>query len=220
LVVRLKYCFCLIAFVTAVLCSARAGGLTAAALAREASPASPLLISELRLRGPGGAKDEFVEVYNNTDVDITVGAPDGSAGYAVAASDGVVRFVIPNGTVIPARGHFLGVNSDGYTLAGYPAGNASTARGDASYTNDIADNAGLALFRTASPANFNLATRLDAVGSTSEANALFKEGAGYPALVPLSVNYSFYRAVCGEQGSIPNGGSCGTAGRPDDNNDN
>lgn len=72
--------------------------------------ASPLIISEFRLRGPYGPANEFVEIYNDSDSDVTVQAADGSAGYALAASDGVVRFIIPNGTVIPARGHFLGVN--------------------------------------------------------------------------------------------------------------
>jgi len=38
-----------------------------------------------------------------------------------------------------------------------------------------------------------LADRLDAVGSTSEANTLYKEGTGYPAITPFSINYSFYR---------------------------
>ena len=79
---------------------------------------SPLIISEFRLRGPSGAFDEFVEIYNNTDTDHIVATTDGSAGYALAASDGIARFVIPNGTIIPARGHFLGVNSLGYSLAG------------------------------------------------------------------------------------------------------
>src|SRR5262245_36599619 len=74
---------------------------------------SPLVISEFRLRGPNGASDEFIEIYNNTDVNHTVASSDGSSGYALVASDGIVRFVIPNGTVIPARGHYLGVNSVG-----------------------------------------------------------------------------------------------------------
>lgn len=41
---------------------------------------------------------------------------------------------------------------------------------------------GLALFRTASAANFTIANRLDAVGSVCETNALFKEGAGHAVL--------------------------------------
>ena len=70
-----------------------------------------LIISEFRVRGPNGTNDEFVEIYNNSNNAVNVLASDGSSGYAVAASDGLVRFVIPNGTIIPARGHFLGVNS-------------------------------------------------------------------------------------------------------------
>ncbi|MDT7602958.1 MAG: hypothetical protein QOF61_955 [Acidobacteriota bacterium] len=160
-----------------------------------APPATPLLISEFRLRGSSGASDEFVEIYNNGDLDVTVNAFDGSAGYALAASDGIARFTIPNGTVIPARGHYLGTNSVGYSLSTYPAGNGTTATGDATYTTNIADNAGIALFNTANPANFTLPNRLDAVGSTSEANTLYKEGTGYPALSVGSstTNYSFYR---------------------------
>src|SRR5262245_10304641 len=70
-----------------------------------------LLISEFRFRGPAGVNDEFIELYNNTDSPLTVNAVDGSSGFAVAAADGVVRVVIPNGTIIPARGHYLGANN-------------------------------------------------------------------------------------------------------------
>ncbi|MEP6921359.1 MAG: hypothetical protein ABI967_09550, partial [bacterium] len=116
------------------------------------------------------------------------------AGYALVASDLTVRFTIPNGTTIPARGHYLGVNSTGYSLATYPAGNGTTATGDATYTTDIADNAGIAVFNTNLPANLTLANRLDAVGSVSEANALYKEGTGYPALNSLiNSEYSLFR---------------------------
>jgi hypothetical protein len=160
-----------------------------------APPATPLIISEFRLRGTNGASDEFAEIYNNSDSDVTINAFDGSAGFSLAASDGIARFTIPNGTVIPARGHYLGVNSVAYSLASYPAGNGTTATGDATYTTGIADNAGIALFNTSNPANFTLANRLDAVGSTSEANTLYKEGTGYPPLnAATSTNQnSFYR---------------------------
>ena len=154
-----------------------------------------LIISEFRLRGPNGANDEFVEIYNNSNNAVNVQANDGSGGYAVAASDGVTRFVIPNGTIIPARGYFLGVNSLAYSLANYPAGSGTTANGDATYTLNINDNAGIALFRTANPVNFNFANRLDAVGSTSVVNALFREGAGLPPLVAFSIDYSWYRSI-------------------------
>ena len=65
-----------------------------------------------------------------------VDSADESFGYAVAASDGVARCVIPNETVIPARGHYLCINSVGYSL-GVAAGAGNTALGDATYTTDI-----------------------------------------------------------------------------------
>jgi len=184
------------------------------------------------------ANDEFVELYNNTDTPIMVGTTDGSAGWALAASDGVVRFVVPAGTVIPARGHFLGVNTLGYSLASYPSGNdgtnPTTATGDPillsdgtpanGYTLDIPDNVGIALFRTATTANFSTTTRLDAVGSTSEANALYKEGAGYTALAPSDIaqnlEHSFFRDQCGKGGSPTAFGPCPTHGLLSDTNNN
>ena len=121
------------------------GGALLAAVPAEAQ----LIISEFRVRGPNGANDEFIEIYNNSGADHTVAAAvtDGSGdGYGIASSDGVTRCTIPNGTVIPNRGHFLCTNSSAYSLGSYPAGNGTTATGDATYTTDIADNAGIALF--------------------------------------------------------------------------
>src|SRR4051794_2167034 len=141
-----------------------------------ASASAQLIISEVRLQGPNGTNDEYVELYNNSGADHTVAG--GGTGYALAASDGVARFVIPNGTVIPNRGTYLGVNSAGYSLGTYPAGNGTTATGNATYTTGIPINDGIALFNTSIAANFVLANRLDAVGSTS-APALYREGAGY-----------------------------------------
>lgn len=179
-----------------------------------------LLISEFRLRGPSGANDEYVEIYNPTSSPVTVTTLDGSGGYSLVGSDGVARFTIPNGTVIPAKGHYLGVNSIAYSLGSYPAGAGTTATGDATYTTDIPDNAGIALFSTATPANFTLANRIDAVGSISEANTLYKEGTGYPALTPFSIDYAFYRDNCGKGGSITTFGVCPTGGLVKDTNNN
>ncbi|MEP6636875.1 MAG: hypothetical protein ABJB97_09135, partial [Acidobacteriota bacterium] len=53
--------------------------------------------------------------------------------------------------------------------------------------------AGIAIFNNATPTNFTLAKRLDAVGSTNEANTLYREGGGYPTISPLSIEYSFGR---------------------------
>jgi len=192
-------------------------GLLAMMLGISQAAAGQLIISEFRVRGPNGANDEFVEIYNNSGADHTVAG--GGTGYAVAASNGVARCVIPNGTVIPNRGHYLCVNSVGYSLASYPAGNGTTATGDATYTTDIPDNAGIAIFNTSIAGDFTLANRLDAVGSTSEANTLYKEGTGYPALTPFSIDYAFYRDNCGKSGSITTFGAC-TIDTPKDTNNN
>ncbi len=182
--------------------------------------AGQIIISEFRVRGPNGANDEFIELYNASGADHTVAAASGT-GYGVAASDGTTRCSIPNGTVIPNRGHFLCVNSVGYSLASYPAGNGTTATGDATYTTDIPDNAGIALFNNnTGGGSYVLANRLDAVGSTSEANTLYKEGTGYPALTPFSIDYSFYRDNCGKGGSITTFGPCPSGGLPVDTDNN
>jgi hypothetical protein len=172
-----------------------------------------LVISEFRLRGPNpnGAQNEFIEIYNTTVNPITIIDLGGSGGFGVAASDGVLRCLIPNGTVIDAKGHYLCTNSVGYSLSGY-------ATGDATYTTDIPDNAGIALFTSAN--TFTVANRLDSVGSTSEANTLYKEGTGYPALTPFSIDYSFVRDECGKGGSITTLGACPSGGSPLDTENN
>ena len=191
------------------------GGAIITALSAEPTgvTAGELIISEFRVRGPSGASDEFIEIYNNSPAVHTVMAASGS-GYGVAASDGVTRCVIPNGTVIPQRAHYLCANSGAYSLSGY-------ATADATYTTDIPDNAGIALFNNSTGgANYSLANRLDAVGSTSEANTVYKEGTGYPALTPFSIDYSFYRDNCGKNGSITTFGACPSAGDPVDTDNN
>ena len=180
------------------------------------------------------SNDEFIELYNNTDTSLFVTTTDGSAGWAVAASDGIVRFIIPNGTVIPARAHFLSPNLLGFSLTDYPSGDGSSQpplalgdfviRGDGTtcygYELDIPDNAGIALFRTAEPTAFSTTTRLDAVGSTAETTTLYKEGAGYTALaaadLAANLEHSFYRSLC----SYVPGAGCTTPGLPRDTGDN
>jgi hypothetical protein len=185
----------------------------------QTATAGQLLISEFRLRGPSGPTDEFIEIYNNIGADHTVTAASGT-GYGIAASDGVTRCSITNGTVIPAGGHYLCVNSDAYSLASYPAGDGTTATGDATFTIDIPDNAGLAIFNNnTGGGSYSLANRLDAVGSTSEANTTYKEGAGYPAITPFLIDYALARDTCGKGGSITTMGPC-TISTPKDTNTN
>jgi hypothetical protein len=211
-----------------------------------------LIISEFRFRGPGATRelpplartrssrhggaskpsavqdsntDEFIELYNNSDSDITVATIDGSAGWALAyGSDAVVSaahavaavtavqtlVVIENGTIIPARAHLLVANSLGYSLCGYPAGPGSSATPDLTYTNDIPDDAGVALFATANQSNFSFGTRLDAAGFASPQqeqlgvggkhrpavlNSLFYEDTPIQNHVSANAEHSFIRKL-------------------------
>ncbi|MCA1564079.1 MAG: lamin tail domain-containing protein [Acidobacteria bacterium] len=164
-----------------------------------------LLISEFRTFGPTGSCDEFVEIYNPSSSSFTVQSLEaGSAGFAVAQSNGNVLFTIPNNTIIPARGHYLAVNNGGGACTGsfsgsaYPSGSGTTATGDNTLNEDIPTNAGIALFNTSLQANFTLANRIDAVGAATETNPIYVEGTGYPPLsAALSgnpgINYSLFR---------------------------
>jgi glucose/arabinose dehydrogenase len=174
------------------------------------APTHDLLISEYRLDGPGGLRDEFVELYNNTNAEIVVNTSDNSAGWALVTgrdtASGVVLeiyHVIPNGTPIPARGHYL-VAGNAYSLANY--GGANRALADATTQNDLSgDDAqhpfrGVALFRTANANNFTSQNRLDAVGGAC-GDARLSEGtlAGLCLNVGTSAtpgaNYSLVRKL-------------------------
>ncbi len=189
-------------------------------LSSATASAQALIISEFRLQGPNGANDEFIELYNPAAAELTIAATDATAGFAVVASDGIVRGVVPNGTVIPGHGHYLVVNSVGYSLASYPGANGTTATGDATYTTDIPLNAGIAVF--SSSTTFDLTTRLDAVGSTGEANTLYREGAGYPTLANFNIDCSLYRfhSPTGNASISDPAFSLATDGQPRDTGDN
>ncbi len=175
-----------------------------------------VIISELRFRGPEGPRDEYIELYNNTDSIICVQATDTSPGWAVAISGQYASgqpitgnaFTIPNGTCIPARGHLLGANTDvgGYSLSGYPSANpapSSTpvpsptpfvgATPDRTFLiDDVPDGVGVALFTTTSTINQTAATKLDAFGFTGSP-ALFKEGNGFPTVPAAGTEHAIYR---------------------------
>jgi hypothetical protein len=208
-------------------------GLALGLFVNDAAAAGSLIINEYRLTGLNGFADEFIEIYNDSGADHTVAAISGT-GYAIAASDGLVRCTIPNGTVIPARGHFLCVNSTAYGLATYPGGNGSTATGDATYTLEITDGEdpdgaggnpplarqGIALFNNnTGGGSFTLANRFDAVGPVAEANALYKEGTGLPNLTPFAINSSWVRDECGKGGAVNLLGAC-TLSTPKDTDAN
>jgi hypothetical protein len=114
---------------------------------------------------------------------------DGSSGWALVSSEGTTRFVIPSGTNIPARAHYL-ATTGGYSLSGY----GGSTPGNITYAVDIPDNSGLALFNTSAAPAFTLANRFDAVGFTSSP-ALYREGAGLALLGTNAGQYCFARKL-------------------------
>jgi uncharacterized repeat protein (TIGR01451 family) len=189
------------------------------------NPPGVFSISELRTRGTAGAGDDFVELYNNTTSPLTVsdgtGINDASHGYGVfkMGSDcnatPVLVGVVPNGTVIPARGHYL-LRGSAYSLSNY--GGTNAAAGDLTMASDIEDDANVAVFSTANVVNISSVNRLDAVGFGSHAGAvcdLMREGSNLAPVGALNIEYSYARKECDLVGGV-----CNAAGNPKDTNDN
>ncbi|HZH30825.1 MAG TPA: Calx-beta domain-containing protein [Pyrinomonadaceae bacterium] len=160
-----------------------------------ANPPGRVLISELRMSGPGGADDEFVELYNNQDV-----AQDIS-GWAIVKSGAtcdatpVVVAVIPPSTTIPARGHYLVVGQS------YSLGTSATADLTIAPDLSIEDDRNVGLFNTSSLASLSTTTREDAVGFFDGVNGLggncdlLREGTPLNAAQGSTSQYSFFRKL-------------------------
>jgi len=141
-----------------------------------------VLISEFRTRGYLGADDEFVELYNNSDISIDI------SGWTVSTKQGsnstaVTLATINSGAIIPARGHYLlrKAGTANYSLSAY-------AEADQTYTGALAENIGIALISLAS-------VKIDAVGFSSVADATYREGTALAPSAGISANgqYSFIR---------------------------
>ena len=169
-----------------------------------ANAAGTFLISELRTSGPAGPDDDFIEVHNNTNSPLTVAASDASGGYGVykkgvdCNATPVLVGTIPNGTLIPARGHYLLVGSS-YSLGGSAAGNLTLAQNLESDTN-------VAVFSTADVTSISSVNRLDAVGFGANTGGgvcdLLREGTNLPPVSGSTAEYSFQRDQCGKGGAI------------------
>jgi uncharacterized repeat protein (TIGR01451 family) len=172
----------------------------------QGSTPGAVLISELRTSGAGGAGDDYVEIYNNSDSPLTVAASDASAGWALVASnngcsdDPVIVGVIPNATIIPARGHYLLTGSQ-YSLANY--GGTNAALGNVTMTEDLDADSNVALFTTADLAQLSSVNRLDAVGfglNTPDICDLLREGSTLSPVSGSTSEYAFVRKY--DEGSI------------------
>ena len=193
---------------------------------KQGNAAGTFLISEFRTSGPGGDGDDFVELYNNSDSPLTIAASDASGGYGLfkkganCSATPVLIGTIPNGTVIPARGHYLFVGS-AYSLANY--GGSGAAAGDQTLSQDIDPDTNIAIFNTASSTNLSSVTRLDAVGLSGQLGAnclLLSEGGTLTPPVASVLEYSFHRDPCGKKGNPAIFGPCPSGGMPVDTNDN
>jgi len=132
-----------------------------------------VLISEFRFNGPQGTQDEYVELYNNSASQVVVSG----SGWALRSSDGVTRFIVPAGTIIPARGHYLAYgepdySSNRYSLQNY--GGTGRAIGNVNYQTDIGPGLGIALFNSTTTSDAS--TRIDSVGFSGVPNSLYYEG--------------------------------------------
>ncbi|HKG81206.1 MAG TPA: Calx-beta domain-containing protein, partial [Pyrinomonadaceae bacterium] len=193
---------------------------------KQGNASGTFLISELRTSGPGGAGDDFVELYNNSDTPLTIGASDASGGYGLfkmgadCNATPVLIGVIPNGTVIPPRGHYLFVGS-AYSLANY--GGTGAAAGDQVLTQDIESDRNVGIFSTTSLINLSTEKRLDAVGFGGNTGAvcdLLREGTTLTPLSGSMLEYSYFRDECGKNGNPAIFGLCPTGGFVKDSNVN
>ena len=145
--------------------------------------AGQLLISEFRTRGPGGASDEFVEIYNPTTSPVTIG------GLKIRASNNAGtagdRVTITTGTTLGSGCHYLVANS---SSGGY----SGSVPADQTYGTGIADDGGIAITRS------NGTTIIDAVGMSN--GSAFKEGTPLAPL-PMNVNQSYERKPGGTFGN-------------------
>src|SRR5437763_16253527 len=124
-----------------------------------AQPSSGIQISQVSTQGPGGTRDEFVELHN-------VGAfPLDVSGYTVwacpAAGPQVLLATIPSGTVLDGTTTMVGTGP--FYLLANAAGYSRLAAPDLFYNGDIQRLGGV-LLRGAPTMSQPLGAQIDAVG--------------------------------------------------------
>ena len=150
--------------------------LTAAATIAAPAPTGSLnmVIAELRTRGPNGATDEFIELFNRSGTPVVL---DGWQVWRSSAT-GVTTLIkqIPANTTVPAGGFYLLANSAGYSQS-------VVSPADLLYTGGIDDGGGVALFD-------NQSGIVDQVGMG--AGSAYLEGSPLTAMIS-NINQSFER---------------------------
>ena len=170
--------------------SSNAGGVATVALAGQAlntSVGHTILISEFRFRGPAGANDEFVEIYNNGALPIDI------SGYLLRGSNNAgtvtTRATIGAGVSLPAYAHFLFVNA--------AASPAVVALANQTYGTGFTDDGGVAIAR-------GDGTILDQVGLS--AGSAFREGTPLASLGASNLDRGYERKPGGAGGSTIDAG--------------
>ena len=160
---------------TATLTVTSSGGGTAS-VSLSGNGASPIVISEIRLRGPAGGNDEFVEIYNNSDtvVDISGWKLMGSSNTAPTG----VRATVGAGVLLAGRSHYLFVNiaANGYSGA---------VLANKTYTTGFGDNGGVALTLSDN-------TIVDQVG-VATINTAYREGTPIATQLTTNTDRSYER---------------------------
>ena len=135
-----------------------------------------VVISEIRFRGPAGGNDEFVELYNNSDNAVSI------AGWKLMGSSNTaptgVRATVPANVTLPARTHYLFVNT---AASGY----SGTVPGNLAYTTGVSDNGGIAL----TDASNNI---IDQVGIATTGTA-YREGTPIATQLTTNVDRGYER---------------------------
>lgn len=139
----------------------------------------PVVISEFRTHGPNGGNDEFIELYNAGDTDVSI------AGWKINGSNSSgstsTRAVVPPGTVIRAKSFYLIANN---ASSGY----SGTTPPDLTYSVGITDNGGIALLKSDN-------TIVDQVGMSN--TSAYYEGTPLTPETTGTKSYERISAICG-----------------------
>jgi uncharacterized protein len=150
-----------------------------------AAPASAMVISEFRVRGPNGASDEFIELWNDTANPAAIG------GWKIRGSNssGTIgdRATINAAVVVPPGCYYLLTNS---ATSGGPYSGA--VAGDQTYATGVTDDGGIALTLADN-------TIVDQVGMS--AGSAFKEGTPLANLGTSNLDRGYERKPGGINGN-------------------
>jgi len=172
-----------------------------------------MLISEFRLSGPGSSglgstKDDFIELYNNTDAPLSIGrfrigffSPN-----IIGPGNGADGFrTLPPVIILPPRAHYLvadttaGAAADSYSLSGYATANHSINSGTGQADDVLIDNEGIQIVTPQMAASQAV---IDSVGFSGSGGRpgeviVYPEGTPLPRRTQTNptVQYSYVRRL-------------------------